>query len=208
MVLNIAIAADSKYFAIVMILVTLMSCRLIDYSVSFEHKELTIFDKIVKSLSDVSYEIYLVQYPIIFIGQYVEISSVLKYVIIVLLTIIISYLINFSLNYKLKKVKVLRYIAFILVSIISIYGGYKYVIAKDYTNEMKATLLMPAGVTSEASIEYKDEEKLLENAENADEVYIDKVLPEKMKYNLKAIEDFSFWNDIKIMIRTVIAVLR
>ena len=34
---------------------------------------------------------------------------------------------------------------------------------------MKATLLLPAGVTSRASIEYKDEEKLLENAENADE---------------------------------------
>lgn len=82
----------------------------------------------------------------------------------------------------------------------------KYV--NHYTNEMKATLLMPAGVTSEASIEYKDEEKLLENAEDADEVYIHQVLPEKMKYNLKAIEHFSFWNDIKIMIRTVIAVLR
>lgn len=79
---------------------------------------------------------------------------------------------------------------------------------KHYTNEMKATLLLPAGVTSEASIEYKDEERLLENAENADEVYINQVLPEKMKYNLQAIEKFSFWNDLKTMIRTVIAVIR
>lgn len=82
----------------------------------------------------------------------------------------------------------------------------KYV--EHYTNEMKATLLLPAGVTSEASIKYKDEERLLENAENADEVYIKQVLPEKMKYNLQAIEKFSFWNDIKTMVRTVIAVLR
>ena len=77
----------------------------------------------------------------------------------------------------------------------------KYV--NQYTNEMKATLLLPAGVTSRASIEYKDEEKLLENAENADEVYI-----EKMKYNLQAIEKFSFWEDIKTMFATVAAVMR
>ncbi len=77
-----------------------------------------------------------------------------------------------------------------------------------YTDEMKATLLLPAGVTSEASICYKDEEKLLENAENADETYVNEILPEKMKYNLSAIDDFSFFSDIKTMFRTVIAVLK
>lgn len=82
----------------------------------------------------------------------------------------------------------------------------KYV--SHYTNEMKATLLLPAGVTSRASIEYKDEEKLLENAENADEVYINQVLPEKMKYNLRAIEKFSFWEDIRTMFATVLAVIK
>lgn len=82
----------------------------------------------------------------------------------------------------------------------------KYV--AHYTDEMKATLLMPAGITSRASIEYKDEERLLESAENADEVYIHQVLPEKMKYNLSAIEKFSFWDDIKTMFATVIAVIK
>lgn len=82
----------------------------------------------------------------------------------------------------------------------------KYV--AHYTDEMKATLLMPAGITSRASIEYKDEERLLESAENADEVYIHQVLPEKMKYNLRAIEKFSFWDDIKTMFSTVIAVIK
>ena len=82
----------------------------------------------------------------------------------------------------------------------------KYV--AHYTDEMKATLLMPAGITSRASIEYKDEERLLESAENADEVYIHQVLPEKMKYNLRAIEKFSFWDDIKTMFATVIAVTK
>lgn len=82
----------------------------------------------------------------------------------------------------------------------------KYV--AHYTDEMKATLLMPAGITSRASIEYKDEERLLESAKNADEVYIHQVLPEKMKYNLRAIEKFSFWDDIKTMFATVIAVIK
>ena len=82
----------------------------------------------------------------------------------------------------------------------------KYV--EHYTNEMKATLLLPAGVTSRASIEYKDEDRLLESAENADEVYIEQILPEKMKYNLKAIEQFSFWGDIKTMFATVAAVIK
>lgn len=82
----------------------------------------------------------------------------------------------------------------------------KYV--AHYTDEMKATLLMPAGITSRASIEYKDEERLLESAENADEVYIHQVLPEKMKYNLRAIEKFSFWDYIKTMFATVIAVIK
>lgn len=82
----------------------------------------------------------------------------------------------------------------------------KYV--EKYNNEMWATLLLPAGVTSEASIQYKDEEKLLENAEDADETYINEVLPEKMKYNLKSIEEFSFINEISTMFRTVGAVMR
>ena len=76
-----------------------------------------------------------------------------------------------------------------------------------YTPEMMATLLLPAGVTSMASILYKDEAELLDNAEDADEVYINKILPEKMYYNLNEIKRFSFWRDIKIMFMTVFAVL-
>lgn len=79
---------------------------------------------------------------------------------------------------------------------------------KSYTNEMYATLLLPAGVTSEASIEYKDEADLLDQADDVDCVYINEVLPEKMKYNLNSIKEFSFFNEIATMFRTVFAVLR
>ena len=74
---------------------------------------------------------------------------------------------------------------------------------KSYTNEMYATLLLPAGVTSEASIEYKDEADLLDKADDVDIVYINEVLPEKMKYNLNSIKEFSFFKEIATMFRTV-----
>ena len=79
---------------------------------------------------------------------------------------------------------------------------------EKYTPEMYATLLLPAGVTSEASIIYKDEAALLEEAANADEVYVNKILPDKMKYNLRSLRKFSFASDIKTMFRTVFAVLK
>ena len=81
----------------------------------------------------------------------------------------------------------------------------KYVAA--YTPEMMATLLLPAGVTSRASILYKDEADLLDAAADVDRVYIQEVLPGKMKYNLEEMKDFSFLSDIKTMFRTVFAVL-
>lgn len=77
---------------------------------------------------------------------------------------------------------------------------------KHYTNEMYATLLLKAGVTSETSIEYKDEANLLRDETDTDKIYIEKILPEKMKYNLKSVREFSLAKDIKTMIKTVIAV--
>ncbi|MBQ7328445.1 MAG: sugar transferase [Oscillospiraceae bacterium] len=81
----------------------------------------------------------------------------------------------------------------------------KYVAA--YTPEMRATLLLPAGVTSLASIMYKDEDELLAGAEDVEKTYTQQVLPDKMRYNLEAIEKFSFFGDIKLMFMTVFAVL-
>ena len=84
----------------------------------------------------------------------------------------------------------------------------KYV--KKYTPEMMATLLLPAGVTSEASIQYKDEDKLLADVSggDADRVYIEQILPEKMKWNLKEIKKFEFFREIGTMVKTVVAVVK
>ena len=78
---------------------------------------------------------------------------------------------------------------------------------EQYTPEMMATLLLPAGVTSMACIYYKDEAELLDAANDPNRTYVEEVLPAKMYYNLKAIEKFSFWGDIKIMFMTVFALL-
>lgn len=82
----------------------------------------------------------------------------------------------------------------------------KYV--RKYSDEMTATLLLPAGVTSEVSIRYKDEEKLLESVDDVDDVYIHVVLPEKMAYNLQSLREYSLLHELKIMIDTLLAVFR
>lgn len=81
----------------------------------------------------------------------------------------------------------------------------KYV--EQYKPEYMATLLLPAGITSEASIRYKDEAELLDAASDVDKTYMEEVLPGKMKYNLDSIKNFSFFGDIATMFRTVLAVL-
>lgn len=77
-----------------------------------------------------------------------------------------------------------------------------------YTDEMKATLLLPAGVTSKASIEYKDEEKILKEAENTDEVYVERILGEKMRINIESIKSFSFFSDMVLLMKTVFTVMK
>ena len=81
----------------------------------------------------------------------------------------------------------------------------KYV--EKYKDEWNATLLLPAGITSECSIRYKDEDRLLDGAADVDKVYMEEVLPGKMKWNLKSIKEFSFGGELRTMIRTVLAVL-
>ena len=80
----------------------------------------------------------------------------------------------------------------------------KYV--EQYRAEYFATLLLPAGITSEASIRYKDEDKLLNTADDVEEVYVNEVLPAKMKWNLESIRRFHFCREILTMFRTVFAV--
>ena len=82
----------------------------------------------------------------------------------------------------------------------------KYV--KEYSGEMYATLLLPAGLTSRTSIAYKDEDKLLKDAKDADKVYVDEILPVKMKYNLESLRRFGVREDMNVMWNTFVSVLK
>ena len=121
-----------------------------------------------------------------------------------------------KVGHKLRKLRLdeLPQLINVLVGDMS-FVGVRPEVAKyvdKYTDEMNATLLLPAGITSPASIEYKNEDEVIEkfkgSGRSVDEIYVEEILPDKMKYNLKYIEEFSVINDIKIMIRTAIAVVK
>ena len=77
---------------------------------------------------------------------------------------------------------------------------------RQYTPQMRATLLLPAGVTSTASIEFKDEAQILEAAPPGQDAYVTQVLPAKMRLNLRDVRDFSIGRDLRIAFRTILAV--
>lgn len=76
-----------------------------------------------------------------------------------------------------------------------------------YTPEYLATLLIRPGITAPSSIVFKDEDKLLTSGENPDTIYIEKILPPKMKLNLDYMKHISVWGDIKIIFQTLVAVI-
>jgi len=134
--LFIFVDAQSKYFAVAMIVTTILSCRLIGYGILNENQKLNIFDKIVRFLSKISYEIYLVQYPIIFLFQYINLPQYVRFICIILLVLLVSYILNF-ICLKNSKFKGLKYVLGMVVLLISLYGLMKYVTAVDHTSEMK-----------------------------------------------------------------------
>lgn len=138
LLLFIFISSTSKYFAISMILVSLITCRLIALSYINNKKLLNFKDRIIRSISNISYEVYLVQYPIIFIFQYINLNNVLEILLIIFITFIVSLLIKFALSLKSTSFRKLRIILFLLILVPTIFGTYKYIISKDYTSEMKA----------------------------------------------------------------------
>ena len=140
--LCIFIPSDSVYFNAVMLIITFIGCRLIDYGTSLSSDNLNGFDKSIKSFAKITYEVYLVQYPVIFLFQDLEMNNILRIVLVILITIVLSYILHFSLDYKKNsegkvKLKVIKIITLVLLSLFSAFGIYNYVISKDHTEEMK-----------------------------------------------------------------------
>lgn len=131
---SIFISADSKQFAIFMILTSLITARMIEYAtLNTEKRGKT--KNITKTLASFSYEIYLVQYPIIFFMQNLDINKVVKTILCIILTFIISYILYIILNYKSKRKIAMFLKTFLIVGIILI-GSYLVITEKDHTDEM------------------------------------------------------------------------
>ena len=124
-----------EHYAIFMILTTLLSCRLIEYS-TIESNKAYKFDKHLKILSKMSYEVYLVQYPIIFFMHNIVINDSLKALLIIIITFVISLILYLLLTVSIKY-KLLKYIKRIVLGVIIILGSFIVITAKDYTGEIK-----------------------------------------------------------------------
>ncbi len=136
-ILFITIDFKSNFFSISMLLVTLITVRLIDYGKSINNTNSTL-NIIISLFSKISYEIYLVQYPVIFIFQNIKLTNYIKIPLIIVITILISIILKLALNIKVKnKIKTIRLFLLILILIGTSFGFYKYITMKDYTKEMK-----------------------------------------------------------------------
>ena len=132
------VTSTSKYLSIYMLLSTLVTLRLINYGTLTKSRNYNLITTLIKGLSSISYEIYLIQYPVIYIFQNIKIDATLKIPCIILITLLSSYIIHLSLNIKKdNKIKIIRVLLCIPVITISIYGTYQYIITKDHTKEMK-----------------------------------------------------------------------
>ena len=162
----IFIDANSKYFVISMIAITLIAVRMIDFGTVDSNNELNIFDRIIKSIASISYEVYLIQYPVIFLFQYNTMNSYMKIAIIIAITVAISYVLHYAFS-KSKKLLGLKYILMILFITATGYGIYQFVNTKDYQKEMDE--LKEQLAENEKLIELRQEEYALKLKEQEED---------------------------------------
>lgn len=167
-ILFIFVDAKSNLFSLGIILTTIITCLLIDMAIKIKDEKESKIAGLIRYLSNITYEIYLVQYPIIFIFQYLNISSYLKIPLIIILVFIISILIHHVLNFNKKSHKVLNLLLSVPIIILTLVGVYHYIITPDYTKEMQAL-----------------EEELVKNQE---------IMSQKQKeYDSKLLEEENSW---------------
>ena len=179
--LFIFIDSKSKIFNIGMILATIVSLRIISYA------NLLISDKkplkkFVKYISSISYEVYLVQYPVIYLYQFTLLNSFIKIVLMLITIFIFSSIIHFALNFKsgFKRNRIIKIVVFLIIIILSLVGVYKYIVSEDYTKEMKALenqlnenekMMVAKQEEYQAKLKEEEEEysKMLDSLEVSDE---------------------------------------
>ncbi len=162
------IGADFKYLALIMIVDSLITCRLIDYGILFKQDKKFKVDGLINSLSSVSYEVYLVQYPIIFLLQLLKINIWLNILIVFVSSFVLAYLLHYILDFKFKEVKFRKFKIGITVLVLgaALFGEFKFVTAKDYREEMDK--LEQKLEDNEKLIEEKQKDYILSSQEKND----------------------------------------
>lgn len=167
--LCICIDSTSPLFAISMIITTLISCRMIDYAI-LKTSEIGVTGKVIKSLASISYEIYLFQYPVIFVFQNIQIKNGIKIPLMVVLILVLSYFMHFCTSFKdkNKKEKILRILCSLLLSIVTLHGIYCYITAKDHTKEMK---LLEEQLAQNEEMMQRRQEEIEKNNKEQEQTY-------------------------------------
>ena len=129
--LCILIPSDSKYYALYMILTTLISIRLIEHSVIVPSNK----NVVITILARLTYLIYLVQYPVLFFIQKTNVDQGIKNILVVSITIVISFILE-RLLYKPKN-KVINVVRIVILSMIILVGMALFVLEEDHSKEMR-----------------------------------------------------------------------
>ena len=158
------VEADSPYFVCAMLGITFVGMRLIDYATLEVKEESNIFDKIVKYIGDISYFVYLVQYPIIFLFEYVELTEGIKIFFSIVAIVFVSIILYLSLGFGAKRRwRGVKYFLLLLILHPVTFGVYTYIITEDHTEEMKE--LENQLAINEKMIEAKQDEYALRREE-------------------------------------------
>ena len=158
------ISSTSKYFAISMIIISILSARLIDYATLDKTTNLSKKDKVIKTFAGISYEIYLFQYPVIFLFQYTNLSNSIKVPLIILIVIVLSYILHEITN-KGAKMKKLKPVFILLIVAGCAFGVYKY--KNDKTQQEMDKLKEELAQNEKEMLEKQKEYELLEEEEEA-----------------------------------------
>lgn len=138
LIMSICVSSTNKNFAIFMIVSTFISMRLIGYATVQPSIKFNDFDKKIKLFASFSYEIYLVQYPIIYLFDNININIILKIILMFILNLVVAYIINYGLSFKKNKDRrFIRFLVFITLIGFSIFGFVKYIQTEDHSKEMK-----------------------------------------------------------------------
>ncbi len=168
-ILFIFTTSNSSFMPLAMLFTTLITCKLIDSSINDNDENETITYKGIKFISNISYEIYLVQYPIIFFFQFLNITNYIKIPLIILIVIIVSYLLHFIVNYpsQSKKITILNYFLKSIIVIIYLFGVYTYITSENHTKEMNK--LKDELAANEEMMQRKQEEYLINSQEDEED---------------------------------------